>query len=610
MPPQEKEKPRGGFCSKLFEQFKFLDLFGQPPLFTIRGDNAFKTHLGTLSSIVFLSILFYSLFHYFIIYYEYRDPDISTQSVKTDTYQAIDLGKQDFFISFLYRDSKKFATLKGFEATWLIIEAFYVTETQSNGATSGVAPTESRTKIEIKNCESVSIDKTDLKGSSNVALNSEASCIVFDEGIEIVGSASDDTFKYVEIIVRPCDEESSTCRTSGLNAGDTIGSNSKLQDAYKRLREITLEFNFMEAGVSLDNKTKPLTKTINTNYELRLDLFQEKFSTFYFQNFNVSDTEGRFLFLESTKEYNSITLDKVISQSTTRDPGSKDVKFFSPTGELSRSANYLTIKIQASNNEYTIERGYKKLIDVFADVGGVVEVITFVIAILYSWHNDIRMEQTLVNEGLLNARDNPEAKEFGYFEVLCWNWGCICCCKKKKDARRDAYERYKDGLDDRLNILNFLRRKGNQQVMQEALLKPYQRKLIPFLLVGQREGMEDEDHAKLQKLNLLDAVQKLKSGEEADNDVTEKFDEFLKANLDFDKIDKSLYSKNGVGANGNQIVSYNGTAGINQEIRSDEFGMESLEQGQHKTDDQEKLRNRGAYNRGTGGDSNGGFGKI
>lgn len=63
----------------------------------------------------------------------------------------------------------------------------------------------------------------------------------------------------------------------------------------------------------------------------------------------------------------------------------------------------------AENKELDVIRTYSKIIDLFSNIGGIAEVVTFIIAILYSWYNSIKMEGLLLNKGVLQV-DNIEYK--------------------------------------------------------------------------------------------------------------------------------------------------------------------------------------------------------
>lgn len=56
------------------------------------------------------------------------------------------------------------------------------------------------------------------------------------------------------------------------------------------------------------------------------------------------------------------------------------------------SASYIEFYLYSSNNKLIFTRKYTKLVDVFASIGGISEVIGFVVIFCYAWYNGIKME--------------------------------------------------------------------------------------------------------------------------------------------------------------------------------------------------------------------------
>jgi hypothetical protein len=57
----------------------------------------------------------------------------------------------------------------------------------------------------------------------------------------------------------------------------------------------------------------------------------------------------------------------------------------------------MVIRIFSSNKQTKIYRTYNKLLDVFANTGGISDLIIYAIVIMYGWYNSVRMDQTLLN---------------------------------------------------------------------------------------------------------------------------------------------------------------------------------------------------------------------
>lgn len=507
---------------------RFLDQFGQPPIFNIGGSDSFKTNIGVFWTLLMLATILYAGIYYFIRYVSFKNPDITAQTLQLQTVPPINLGKNKFFVSFVYRDDNRQVIIKDFQITWFIVEAFSVKLQQSG---SDQQPQLSRTQIPILSCGEAGIDSQGLSGQTSIALNENASCIKFSDDVVIEGGPGSDLFQYVEVIVRACDEDDSRCKTSGIGIDDTIGTSPALKLAAKRVRVVTLQFNFFEAGVDVDDPHDPLNKNINSNYELRMDAFQEKYRTFFFQKFIVKDVRG--IFSDSESSVESVTLSNVLTETTTRIPGRKDIEFVTPSGTETRSANYMTIRLQASNAEYTITRTYTKLIDVFADVGGIAEIATFIIAIMYSWHNGIRMEQNLINNGILDDEQEEVASQLGkggfsYSEIFRFTY---CCCLSRKRRRGEFFESCKETLETRLDILKFVKSRGEVGVMQAALLEPYQLKLISLGVTEKSKSGVTEKYQRSKEMSIEEALEELKRDNNK-SEIGRSIDRWIRLNLD------------------------------------------------------------------------------
>ena len=69
---------------------------------------------------------------------------------------------------------------------------------------------------------------------------------------------------------------------------------------------------------------------------------------------------------------------------------------------------YATIRVQAGAHINTVEIEYETLVDAFGNIGGVSEALVFIMVLFVFYHSDIRYEQKLLNEGLLEMRREEE----------------------------------------------------------------------------------------------------------------------------------------------------------------------------------------------------------
>jgi hypothetical protein len=69
-------------------------------------------------------ILGAALIYYFLIYARYLNPDLTSSLIRTDSYTPINLGKSDFFISFVYREDGELKIIEDFQLTWFRVAAY------------------------------------------------------------------------------------------------------------------------------------------------------------------------------------------------------------------------------------------------------------------------------------------------------------------------------------------------------------------------------------------------------------------------------------------------------------------------------------------------------
>jgi hypothetical protein len=139
----------------------------------------------------------------------------------------------------------------------------------------------------------------------------------------------------------------------------------------------------VEGSLQPENYETPIAYKINSDIKTRLSATSQKNINVYFKEFQV-DTDVGF-FIENKKSEKSMLFDSVNSDITDRS--------ILPDGtSIKQPVPFIEWNFLSSNKKITYTREYKKIIDVLGDVGGIVEVITFLVAICYAWYNTMRME--------------------------------------------------------------------------------------------------------------------------------------------------------------------------------------------------------------------------
>jgi hypothetical protein len=106
------------------------------------------------------------------------------------------------------------------------------------------------------------------------------------------------------------------------------------------------------------------------------------------------------LILENIEHKSTLSIDNIFVDTIDRGNGKARVE----RGQ-SVDQSFIEFILYSSNNKLIYVRKYQKIVDVFANIGGISEVIGFIVVFLYAWYNGIRMEQKLLNYGVLNQKD-------------------------------------------------------------------------------------------------------------------------------------------------------------------------------------------------------------
>lgn len=497
-----------------------FDMFAVQPTFFINGKENHTTVCGCIMTVIYgllMAFIFGFYFYYFLLKSNFT---VSMTSLAQSSYPEINLYKNGFFIAVAYKEGDKLLNYKEIEETGAKLDAFHVTIDYTSNP-----PTVEREKLDLEDCDGVQISKDSLKGESSI-FNKDSRCLEFSKDFSIYGSESSSNFSYIEIRVETCDETSDKCISKLLQDKSAGTYQAKFDAAYQKLREISLRLSFLDVSADTNSFDSPLIRNINSNHYLQANLVAEKYQDYFFGTYEVNTVSG---WLTTTN--NSISamfMDTYVTESTYRDP-TYGTDFKTKTGtESNKKMPYGKIRIMTSNKKVSVERKYETLVDVFGTVGGIAETLLFVFLILTVIHQGIRLEQKLLNEGLLlNTEDEREAfgtsKKYKYWEIFCYKFFGFC---RKKEKRYKDFNRDIDTMQERLDIRRVISNTGNLNVMANIFLDDYQMKLIPFL----NKGSEDKD-VKAKNIGNKEALYKARE-EIGKNDYQKAVDSYILKHLD------------------------------------------------------------------------------
>ena len=218
-------------------------------------------------------------------------------------------------------------------------------------------------------------------------------CFRFTNTTELEGAIGQKIIKYVELRVEPCKEAETTCNTRLLAATDNLRSgniNPKLLLAHEKLQTVRIDTSFVGVVASTANYTQPMFKSVNTNNRIKINLEEEQFRDVHLEPMTVRTRAGWF-WQNANNTKTNVTLDCEYLSSTLRMPG-VDKTWISPTGSVSEKIPYIVIRYLLSNKTLLVVRDYPLIYWIFVNVGGILEIVSFVFLILILIHREVILE--------------------------------------------------------------------------------------------------------------------------------------------------------------------------------------------------------------------------
>ncbi len=307
----------------------------------------------------------------------------------------------------------------------------------------------------------------------------------------------------------------------------------EVQYIRQTLRDVTVGVTLIDSVVEGANFSDPITYLMNSNYIFAASATQEKRVSFIFKTVKVMTDRG--IIAEDFKSEETYSIEGAIFDAKDRDPNDK-IKFVSPEGETYQPIPYLTLKFLSGNSRQEYTRKYIKILDILGLVGGITEVLSFVITILYSWYNGIRMEQDIINYTILHLDPDDEtieqwekSRELTFWNVFKFHY--FTCCAKK-DPKFKVFESSQQRVGEQTSVGHMIDSINYVEIMKQALLTPGQRRAMRFTDLN-TEDLSDSESTKgdsENKLNATESVKMLKSSKDT-NAIEERVNKFLLKNL-------------------------------------------------------------------------------
>ena len=527
-----------------------IDIFGSTVEFNIKGETTYKTFFGCFWTICMILVMLAAYIYYLIFFLDKSNVTMTSQFLQSSTYPLMNFKAQGLFLVLMFKNGEQFYKKETVEDRFYIEANLigYESTENSSGERTYTSDKPTVTKIVFKPCKSAGITgkvqgKT-IKGKTSIALSDYGYCPdIFDNSNRFLMQGDDDSdyYAYIEIKIFPCDgsfplistDPSPTgsgpsgpegsikvgsavgkkCLLPNSNGGTVQITEKEKQYLRQQMRDLQIVVGLVDTTVEATNYDDPLVYQLNSNYKFSPTVTQEKQAAFFFQTIIVNTDKGAISEMIETKE--SYTIDKVIFECKDRDPNDR-VKFVSPEGETYQPIPYLTLKFLSGNSRQEYTRKYIKIVDILGLAGGVGQVFTTVIMILYAWYNGIRMEQDIINSCILHldpddetVEDWEKARKLSFRDVFRFHY--LSCCYKNTD-RYKFFKHLQDRATDVTDVNKIIGCLSSLYFLRDSLLSQAQRRLIRHSLKLEDAEPETEEMVDTQLLTGSAAISLISNG--------------------------------------------------------------------------------------------------
>ena len=460
------------------------------------------------------------------------------------------------------------------ERDYIELNAFLVTQKEGGKKNSGIRQT-----VQLVSCGDI---KNDLSYASlGTKLLPSQICLELDKSTIITGSQAEELFSYLEIRFEACNHLiNPSCKPKKPTPSEKvtdINGPSGLKQAYETFQNLVIEFNFIEAGADVKNFKNPILYNLNTNNQVRAHLYSEKIFDFYLGELRVETKSG--WFVEKLESKSALRVAGQFFDAIQREPSINEELQVEGEENYIKPRPYAVARFLVSNQVMVVERKYTTILDCLSSIGGVSQFITFTCVFIMIFHNEILLEQSLLNEGILQVqKDREKSKKiknpaidfvnfetlkihrqdamqhkqliaasndsspYSYYEVLQFKF---LCCGKKNTKKYMDYENHTSHIKKNLDIRNMISANSNINILSELLLDPYQLKLMSVVY-----KKYEDDKAGPEKITVDIAIQELfknqssRKEEDKYDDLKRKVDLYLLKHLGYDDDNQKSFKMN------------------------------------------------------------------
>ena len=242
--------------------------------------------------------------------------------------------------------------------------------------------------------------------------------------------------------------------------------------------------------LDIENRYSPIKMSLDYSNEFTFDSKYQKQIKMLLKEINITTESGQLI--PETWETKAIGFDRF------------QVNDVVKTESLD-AGSYFTINIVSTDQKVNVSRSYETLTDFLSNIGGFGEIIGWLSFLMYSWYNTYFFDKYLMLKGIpLQDEYYPERYQLkkDYDRQKC----CLCnlsrCRKKKTEAeqkileeKRITIEVCEKIIDQRLDLVNFIKDSMDFQIIRRLLLKDRHQALVPLLMISLAYNADNEKPA-------------------------------------------------------------------------------------------------------------------
>lgn len=467
------------------ESLNLPDLWGSNVNYNIDGKENYGTKIGFCVTVfAYLTISFLIGYEIYLMVESHSSPDVQFEQNYQSSPIYSDSAVNSFFFRLAFYEGTKLMkkeTTLDFVRTKVFVRSYEL----ASGSRVEWDIDDVEYDSALINCDYITnLTNTTIieghfpntQGDSDGYWGDYIQCTQPDQGYITDGNRYSDVSQTWGLRLKPCDSTLSTCKLkTDINAYENIRVNLEIVKIYIDSLNLTYPIRYgiqeiVSASFNVD---------LNKNYEV------------FFKDITIETDTNRI--------FGNIGSFVTSTTHQTFDYMSQDVVRRAVVDDHEDSL--VEIEFKSGYRSETISRSYIKLIDMLAEIGGIIEIVTVTLALTYGWYNSLKFEQELLNKAVLYQPENHNKDDynrhyftFNFLFKIYMRELCCCCQKKKYDKKEFKLEMSRLKLERDMNIVSNNHAKHRGELIERIQIKPYQMKQIPLAIMIQLENdLEEED---------------------------------------------------------------------------------------------------------------------